>query len=216
MAGISWLIISAVDFVNDILSFMINVHPYYIQERPVRSIIIINIIVIVVVIIIYYCYRIIVISYTHYLCVVWLVSITQPNKGWYSWLYSLAGIIKTNQNSFFFFVTTTLFSHNPPPIPPHPTPPLHTEIVVQFYPWFKFYFLLFQTHYHTLPYPKTYLPWQQLTSVVDSGDSLSLTSPLSPTVNSPNNPTTGRRNKSSKQDLHVALCCSIVFIEKKN
>ena len=22
-------------------------------------------------------------------------------------------------------------------------------VVVQFYPWFKFYFLLFQTHYHT-------------------------------------------------------------------
>ena len=28
-------------------------------------------------------------------------------------------------------------------------------VVVQFYPWFKFYFLLFQAHYHTLPYPKT-------------------------------------------------------------
>ena len=28
-------------------------------------------------------------------------------------------------------------------------------VVVQFYPWFKFYFPLFQTHYHTLPYPKT-------------------------------------------------------------
>ena len=27
--------------------------------------------------------------------------------------------------------------------------------VVQFYPWFKFYFLLFQNHYHILPYPKT-------------------------------------------------------------
>ena len=96
-----------------------------------------------------------------------------------------------------------------------PPPPLHTEIVVQFYPWSKFYFLLFQTHYHTLPYPKTYLPWQQPTLVVDSGDSLFLTSPLSPTVNSPNNPTTGRRNKSSKQDRRVALWCSLVFIEKK-
>ena len=95
----------------------------------------------------------------------------------------------------------------------HPSPPpLHTEIVVQFYPWSKFYFLLFQTHYHTLPYPKTYLPWQQPTLVVDSGDSLFLTFPLSPTVNSPNNPTTGRRNKSSKQDPRVALCCSLVFI----
>ena len=40
----SWLIISAVDYVNDILSFIIYLHPYYIQERPVRSIIIINII----------------------------------------------------------------------------------------------------------------------------------------------------------------------------
>ena len=28
-------------------------------------------------------------------------------------------------------------------------------VVVQFYPWFKFYFLLFQTHCDTLQYPKT-------------------------------------------------------------
>ena len=28
-------------------------------------------------------------------------------------------------------------------------------VVVQFYPWFKFYSPLFQTHHHTLPYPKT-------------------------------------------------------------
>ena len=27
--------------------------------------------------------------------------------------------------------------------------------VDQFYPWFKFYFPLFQTHYHTLQCPKT-------------------------------------------------------------
>ena len=27
-------------------------------------------------------------------------------------------------------------------------------VVVQFYPWFNFHFLLFQTHYHTIPYPK--------------------------------------------------------------
>ena len=27
--------------------------------------------------------------------------------------------------------------------------------VVQFYSWFKFFFPLFQTYYHTLPYPKT-------------------------------------------------------------
>ena len=36
---------------------------------------------------------------------------------------------------------------------------LSVYVVVQFYPWFKFYFLLFQTNYHvinhTLPYPKT-------------------------------------------------------------
>lgn len=31
----------------------------------------------------------------------------------------------------------------------------YVSVVVQFYPWFKFYFLLFQIHYHTLPYPKT-------------------------------------------------------------
>ena len=28
-------------------------------------------------------------------------------------------------------------------------------VVVQFYPWFKFYFLLLQTRYHTLPYTIT-------------------------------------------------------------
>ena len=28
------------------------------------------------------------------------------------------------------------------------------SVVVQFYPWFRFDFLLFQTHYHTLLYPK--------------------------------------------------------------
>ena len=38
-------------------------------------------------------------------------------------------------------------------------PHLPHHLVVQFYLWSKFYFLLFQTH-HTLPYPKTYLPWQ--------------------------------------------------------
>ena len=31
----------------------------------------------------------------------------------------------------------------------------HVFVVVQFYPWFKFQFLLFQTHYHILPLPKT-------------------------------------------------------------
>ena len=29
------------------------------------------------------------------------------------------------------------------------------HVMVQFYPWFKFYFPLSQTHYHTLQYPKT-------------------------------------------------------------
>ena len=29
------------------------------------------------------------------------------------------------------------------------------DVVVQFYPWFNFYFPLFSTHYHTLPYTKT-------------------------------------------------------------
>ena len=28
-------------------------------------------------------------------------------------------------------------------------------VIVQFYPCFKFYFLLLQTHYYTLPFPKT-------------------------------------------------------------
>ena len=29
------------------------------------------------------------------------------------------------------------------------------SVAVQFYPWFDFYFPLFQTHCHALPYPKT-------------------------------------------------------------
>ena len=28
-------------------------------------------------------------------------------------------------------------------------------VVVQVFPWFEFYFPLFKTHYHTLPYHKT-------------------------------------------------------------
>ena len=28
---------------------------------------------------------------------------------------------------------------------------MYNFVVVQFYHWFKFYFLLFQTHYHILP-----------------------------------------------------------------
>ena len=31
---------------------------------------------------------------------------------------------------------------------------LNVYVVVQFYPWFKFYFLLFETHYQKLPYQK--------------------------------------------------------------
>ena len=133
--------------------------------------------------------------------IVWLVSITQQKKGWYSWLYSVAGTIKTNQNSFFWWQ-----QHYCHCLPLPQT--LHTE-TVQFYPWSKFYFLLFQTHYHTLPYPKTYLPWQQPASAVDSADSLFLTSPspLSPTVNSLNNPITGWRiNRVNKI---LALLCAV-------
>ena len=179
---------------------MIYFHSYYIEERPVRSIIIINIIVIVVVIIIYYCYRIIVIFCPHYLCVVWLVSITQQKKGWYSWLYSLAGTIKTNQN--FFFLWQQHYSH--------PTPPSSHLSILKL--WFNFIlglnlvffcFKLIIIHHHTRK--PTYLgsnqPWLLIL------ETLFLTFPLSPTVNSLNNPTTGRRNKSSKQDPRVAFSC---------
>ena len=138
----------------------------------------------------------------------WSVSRSQTKVGTVGRTLLLA---LSKQMKILFFLCQQYYSP-PTQHPPPPPTPLHTEIVVQFYPWSTFYFLLFQTHYHRLPYPKTYLPWQQLTLVVDSGDSLFLTSPLSPTVNSPNNPTTGRRNKSSKQDPRVALCCSLVFI----
>ena len=33
--------------------------------------------------------------------------------------------------------------------------PVVYYVVVQFYPWFKIYFLFFQTNYHTLPYSNT-------------------------------------------------------------
>ena len=32
---------------------------------------------------------------------------------------------------------------------------IYVYVVVQNFSWFKFYFLLFQTHYHTLSSPKT-------------------------------------------------------------
>ena len=32
---------------------------------------------------------------------------------------------------------------------------INVYVVVQFYPLFEFYFPFFQTHYHTLQYPKT-------------------------------------------------------------
>ena len=40
---------------------------------------------------------------------------------------------------------------------------IYVYVVVQFYPWFKFYFPLFKTHHHTLHYPKTkeYKIWTQ-------------------------------------------------------
>ena len=37
----------------------------------------------------------------------------------------------------------------------HSTIMYNVCVVAQFFPWFKFYFPLFQTHYDTLPYPKT-------------------------------------------------------------
>ena len=131
------MIISVVHYVNDILSFMIYFHPYYIQERPVRSIIIINIIVIVVVIIIYYCYRIIVISCPHYLCVVWLVSITQQKKGWYSWLYY--------QNKSIFFLWQQHYSH---PLPHLSILKLWSNFILGLN-FILFCFKLIIIHYHT-------------------------------------------------------------------
>ena len=130
--------------------------------------------------------------------------ITQQEKGWYSWLYSLAGTIKTNH--FFFFVTTTLFS------PPPPSPHLSIlKLWSKFILGLNFIFFCFKliiVHYNTQK--PTYRGRNQPRLLIL--ETLFLTSPLSPTVSSPNNPTTGRRSKSSKQDPRVALCCSLVFI----
>ena len=41
-------------------------------------------------------------------------------------------------------------------------------VVVQFYSWFKFYFLMFQTHYHILPYPKPKENTQECFSNIES------------------------------------------------
>ena len=122
---------------------MINFHPYYIQERPVRSIIIINIIVIVVVIIIYYCYRIIVISCPHYLCVVWLVSITQQKKRFVQ-LAVLSGWHYQDKSKFFlnFILKNCLKLSKKVPVwsflwqqhYSHPSPPLLSILKL----WFNF------------------------------------------------------------------------------
>ena len=45
-------------------------------------------------------------------------------------------------------VTDTVFASRRCPL-------TRASVVVQFHPWFKFYFPLFQTHYHILPYPRT-------------------------------------------------------------
>ena len=57
---------------------------------------------------------------------------------------------------------TTAPSLAPPPLLFHSVVPVQIykilliyKVVVQFCPWSKFYFLLFQTHYHTLSYLKT-------------------------------------------------------------
>ena len=120
-------------------------------------------------------------------------------KGWYSWLYSPAGTIKTNQNNFFCDSNIIL-------TPPPPPPPPHLSILKlwsNFILGLNFIFFCFKLiiiHYHTQK--PTYLGRNQPR----------LFWRLPPIVNSPNNPTTGRRNKSSKQDPRVALCCSLVFI----
>ena len=109
----------------------------------------------------------------------------------------------------FFFVATTLFS--PPPPPPHLS---ILKLWSKFILGLNFIFFCFKliiVHYNTQK--PTYRGRNQPRLLIL--ETLFLTSPLSPTVSSPNNPTTGRRSKSSKQDPRVALCCSLVFILKK-
>ena len=112
-------------------------------------------------------------------------------KGWYSWLYSRAGTIKTNQNNFFFVTTTFSILK------------LWSNFILGLNFFIFFCLKLIFIHYHTQK--PTYLGRNQPR----------LFWRLPPTVNSPNNPTSGRRNISSKQDPRVALCCSLVFIKKK-
>ena len=120
----------------------------------------------------------------------------------YGWHYQ-------NKSKFFFF-----FCDNNIILTPPPPPPPHLSILKL---WFNFIlglnfiffcFKLIIIHYHTQK--PTYRGRNQPRLL--TLETLFLTSPLSPTVNSPNNPTTGRRSKSSKQDPRVALCCLLVFI----
>ena len=130
----------------------------------------------------------------------WSVSLSKRKVGTVGCTLWLA--LSKQINFFFFFLWQQHYSHPTPP-------PSHLSILKL---WFNFIlginfvffcFKLIIIHYHTRK--PTYLgsnqPWLLIL------ETLFLTSPLSPTVNSLNNPTTGRRNKSSKQDPRVAFSC---------
>ena len=122
----------------------------------------------------------------------WSVSFSKKKVGTVGCTLRLA---LSKQIKIIFFVATTLFSSHLSILK------LWSNFILSLNFLF-FCFKLIIIHYHTQK--PTYLGRNQPR----------LFWRLPPTVNSPNNPTSGRRNISSKQDPRVALCCSLVFIKK--
>ena len=127
----------------------------------------------------------------------WSVSFSKKKVGTVGCTLRLA---LSKQIKIFFFVATTLFS-------PHLSILKLWSNFILSLNFLFFCFKLIIIHYHTQK--PTYLGRNQPRLFWRL---FIFNFPLSPTVNSPNNPTTGRRNILSKQHPRDALCCYLVFI----
>ena len=127
----------------------------------------------------------------------WSVSFSKKKVGTVGCTLRLA---LSKQIKIIFFVATTLFSSHLSILK------LWSNFILSLNFLF-FCFKLIIIHYHTQK--PTYLGRNQPRLFWRL---FIFNFPLSPTVNSPNNPTTGRRNILSKQHPRDALCCYLVFI----